>query len=203
MLSTHRDPWWIPLAEPGNAGLGRCRVGWGLAGGSGWRRLHPGDLAAAAAAALSRRSAANVSLPEPAAGEGTGTDGPGLPTSGQLSPSTWGRGHPFACPSPVPSPSSCGHEDSFPRSCDADANRAKRSDTKAVSFPLLPEMRWKLSDLTRVTVGNWQRLCSHAWLHKDLPTPSLLRQADLTEWILTHGSCAVTHCQDDTCNHNT
>lgn len=68
-LRSHRDPRQVPLSKPDSAGPGQDRVWRGQAGGSGWGRPLPGDLAAAAAAAPDHRSAASGSLPGPAAGK--------------------------------------------------------------------------------------------------------------------------------------
>ena len=69
-LRAHRDSSWIPLSVPSSEGPDQHRAGQGRAGGSGWESLHPGGLAAAAAAAPNHRSAAGESPPGPAiAGE--------------------------------------------------------------------------------------------------------------------------------------
>lgn len=64
-LRSHHDSSQIPLSVPGSAGPNQRRAVWGLAAGSGWRRLHPEGLAVAAAAAPNHRSGAGASPPGP------------------------------------------------------------------------------------------------------------------------------------------
>lgn len=68
-LKTYHDPRQVPLSKPDSAGPGQDRVWRGQVGGSGWEKLHPGGLVAAAAVAPRHRSAASESLPGPAAGK--------------------------------------------------------------------------------------------------------------------------------------
>lgn len=82
VTESYRDPRQVPLSKPDSAGPGQDRVWQGQVGGSGWGRLHPGGLAAAAAVAPRHRSAASESPPGPAAGKGRGLrvwTGPGSP----------------------------------------------------------------------------------------------------------------------------
>lgn len=71
-LKSYHDPRQVPLSKPDSVGPGQDRVWQGQVGGSGWGRLHPGGLAAAAAVAPRHRSAASESPPGPAAGKGRG-----------------------------------------------------------------------------------------------------------------------------------
>lgn len=68
-MKSHHDSRQVPLSEPDSAGPGQDRLWPGPLGGSGWRKLHPGGLAVAAAVSPNHRSAVGVSLPELAAGK--------------------------------------------------------------------------------------------------------------------------------------